>query len=412
MKRDDWLKLPLEVQDFVWNDITEVNEQFTFKYNLSYEQFEFINVLEDRIILQIISPLDLPKELEGIPDKQTLDLRALALDIAIEILAPLQEYIKDVDRLILRLGGKVPKVKSLKAREQNKNEFSDFVEGDLKFLMDEFSDFKDERVSSKKIIDKEGRKVRPSIENWLKDYVHFLGAGNHTSLDRAKYLASSKNVRDLSEEEKENISRLLLSYDEAKNFVFEKRDGILKIEKIQVNKKPAIEEQRTIDTVLAEIKNDLADLQQKIVPDEFILGEIDNDPAKLSGLLWDNIGLVDKEMAISCIGLMIRRKSFDGLVKQDKRFRSILLRFLNVKYGKKFDNFVDKNEDKLINRRLILEMILQEKLKFSDEESVLIAFYLTNLIPGSGQVVYLDKKYLSLKWREVQLLGENIAWVV
>lgn len=414
MNKEDWKKLPEELQDFIWNDVTDINDKMRNKYNLGSEQEFFLNSLEDKVFLKIISPLDIMAELQEMPDAKDYKIREIALDIALKILAPIREYIEDVDRLILRLGAKVPPLKKLKKTSNNtENTFVDFAEGNLKELLEKYKNLGEERVSKNKIIDKFGTKVSPNINNWIKDYIHFLGAGNHSSLDRAKYLSKAKNILDLSPEDRKNVSMLVTAHDDGKDYKFTKSDSLLKISEIKKieKKKNEPDKKKNIDDFLRELKVNIKKLEEKIISEKYLLEEVDNDINKLSNLLWDSIGLEDKEKAISCLHLMIKKKFFDNTIKNDKRLKGIFKRFLDLRYGKKTDNFLENNHDKLLYRRLFLEMILVDKLNFKEQEACTVAFYLSGIVKGSGQIVYLDKTNLSLKWREVQLVGNNITWL-
>lgn len=416
MHKDDWAQLPQDLQDFIWTDITDINDDLFEKYNLKFGQLQYINIVEDKVILKNISVLDIPKELESMSGADKLDLRAIALDLAIRVFAPIRDYVDDVDRLILRLGGKVPPRKPLqkKTQKDDSSQYEKYAEGKLEDLLSKYKNLKEQRISSNKIINKEGRKVSPTIDNWIKDYVHFLGAGDHSSLERAKYLSKSDNVLGLNKEDRKNIGLFIMAYDNDEAYVFEKRGGVVKLSELKKVKKSDIEDiskHKTVDGFLADLKTNMSDLEKTLISDKILLAEIDNDTKKLRELLWDSLGLGDKEKSISCIKLMLERKSFDASIKEDNRLRSILKRFLNIKYGKKFDNFLENNNDKLLLRRLFLEMVLEEKLKFKENEACTIAFYLSGIVQNSGQIVYLDKNDFRLKWRDVQLSGENIAWL-
>jgi len=391
MHRDDWAQLPKELQDFIWTDITDINDDLLYKYDLKFDQLQFINIVEDKVILKKISALDVAKEMESMPRSDTLDLRV---------------------RLILRLGGKVPKTKPLRKSKSTDHEFVDSAEGSVRKLLEKYKTFGDERISSKKIINKEGRKVTPNINNWLKDYVHFLGAGDHSSLQRAKYLSKSNNALSISPVDRANLRFLLISYDDGTEYSFEKNNSLLKIKALKKAKQNEdLNVKKTVSVYLTELQQNIKDLEKKLIPGEFLLSEADGNLSKVNALLWDSLGLVDKEKTISCLRLMLEKKSFDSSIKEDKRFVGIMKRFLNIKYGKKLDIFLANNTDKLMLKRLFLEMVLVEKLKFKNQEALLVAFYLTNLISESGQVVFLDKGDLSLKWREVHVVGDNIAWL-
>jgi len=407
--------LPIEVQDLIWEVISDENYIIENKFSLTFEQFDFINQLEDDIILKKINVIYLPKELEKIPGEFKGNFRELALQMAIKIFWPLQEYLGGVDRLILRLGGKVPKlIPLIKKDSKHKDILGNTFRGSVKFLMSKYEEFKELSLTPNKIIDEKGKMVNPSIQNWVKDYIHFLGAGTHSSLDRSKYISKSTNVLNLSEEHKNNLLLLLLSYDEGIELYFDRSDGFLVI-KEQLEKKSREESdddyKLSFDKVLTNFKNILDEFQENLISSSMILSEASNDINKVRDVLWNAIGIGDKDKAISCVRLLVEKKYFDSMIKDDSRFRNILKRFIGIKYGQNMEKSLDENMDQLIVRRIFLEMFLLNKLSLKEDDVYVAAYYLTNILPDSGQVVYLDKRDKKFKWREIQVLGNKFAWV-
>jgi hypothetical protein len=415
MKLDSLHTLPIEVQDFIWETISDVNYAISDKFSLNFVQFEFFNVLEDEILLKEKNIIDLPKELEKMPGKFTGDFRKLALQMAIEIFWPLQDYLGGVDRLILRLGGKVPRAIALKKKVVKEGEELEGVfQGKVKDLIKKYKDFKDLRVTPNKIFNKKGRKVNASVQNWVEDYVHFLGAGRHSSLQRVRYISKSPNTIKLSAKHKDSLRFLLLSYDEGVSLYFNKSEGLLNIEEHKEKKqvpKDLEDSEMDLDKLLLTFKEKLKKLEEALISDSMIMSEAENDINKVRDILWNAVGMGDKDKAIACLRLLVMRKSFDAMIKEDSRFKSILRRFIGVKYGQSMEKSWDQNIDQLIARRIFLEMILAEKLKMPEENIFVAAFYLTNIIPDSGQIIYLDKKDQEFKWRNIQVLGNKFAWV-
>ncbi|RJQ34757.1 hypothetical protein C4566_01755 [Candidatus Parcubacteria bacterium] len=409
--------LPEEVRDIIFSEeIYQANDSLFQKFHLDRKQIEFILNLLDAVYLQRIEPLELPQKLEEISRAEYISLRDLAMDIATSILWPLQDHLGSVDRLILRLGGKIPKLKPIRKRVFQKKIFPGQATGTIEKITEEYDDFKTLRLSSRKIIDKDGKAVSPTVDNWLKDYVHFLGAGFHNALDRAKYLAKSPNVLPLSPAEKESIRYLVIAYDDKVEMDFLLDGALLKVsEPVQSEGQLKNEQAIDVNQIVENFKKKLLSLESSILPEDFILSEAENDPKKVRNILWNALGLQDKEKTTSCLKLLIKRKNLDLMLKEDVRFLNILKRFVNIRYGGKYDgdldNWLNKNLDKLIVRRLFLEMVLVEKLRLDSQEAMLWAFYLSNLVAGAGQIVYLDEDDGQLKWREVQVNGENISWV-
>lgn len=407
----DLQQLPSEVKSIIFGeDLVLKNQALADKFYLNQTQLSLILNLENFLFLKKLSPLDLPTRLEEIDDSDYLDLRALALDIAINILWPIQDYLGNVDRLILRLGGKVPKAQHLPSLTLQKKSFPSSARGTVAQFLAEYDDFKDLRVSAKKIISPDGHLVMPSVDNWLKDYVHYLGAGYHNSLQRVQYLSKGPNTKDLSETERESLRVFLLSYDDKVPVDFVSQDGIVQASLPQESKTKA-DQPLDMEQAIANLQSNLASLDRVLLPENFILSEAQNDIYKVRDILWNALGMNDKEKVLSCLKVLITRKAIDTLIKEDTRFKSILKRFIGVRYGNAVSMWFDENQDKLLARRLFLELILVEKLRLADAESAVAAFYMTSQWPQSGQVTYLDQKDAQLKWRNLQVIKNQLSWL-
>ncbi len=408
MKINTLQELPEEVKEIVFSSkITDINREIANKFSLNFAQIDYIVNLETPLFLKEIPVLDLPQKLENIEGAQELDLRSLSLEIAYKILWPLQDYLGQVDRLILRLGGKVPRLKHLRKVSLQHELFPDEDKGTLNNFLKKYEDFKDLRLSSKKIINKDNKKVTPTVDNWIKDYIHFLGASSHNSLERSKYFSRNKNILALKGEEKKSLIEFLIAYDKESVVNIINNYSLLRVSKY-IPQEKEVKEDLDLEKILEELHQDLLALEKDILPSDYILSEVDNNIAKVGDLLWSTLGLDDTEKSLACLKVLINRKSLDRLFKEDKRFQSILKRFLTVKYGQDIAyNFEYK--DQLMNRRIFLEMILEDKLK--NKKATVLAYYLTNLIKDSGQVVYLDEADGLLKWRELQVINKQLAWV-
>ena len=207
------------------------------KFSLDFKQIDYIVNLEIPLFLKEIPVLDLPQKLEDIEGASELDLRSLALEIAYNILWPLQDYLTKVDRLILRLGGKVPPLKRLRKIVLQHELFPTEAHGTIRNFLIKYEDFKDLRLNSKKIINKDNRKVIANVDNWIKDYVHFLGAGQHNSLQRSKYFSENKNILALNKEEKDSLIEFFNSYDKNHIVNIINDSSVLRIAKYKEKKK-------------------------------------------------------------------------------------------------------------------------------------------------------------------------------
>lgn len=415
MKNDDLHKFPEHIQNFIFIDADLATIDISKKFALSVDQKNYIDDLEDDIFLKKINVLDLPNKLDKMPEAGKIDVRLLCLDLAYKIFWPLQELLENVDRLIIRLGGKVPHIKPLQSDNQdNPNNFPGHATGTVKEMMSKYQDFKDLRLSSNKIKDKKRLLVSPTVDNWIKDYVHFVGASSHDSLNRAQYLSKDEDVLGLNSKEADSLRYFLLSYDDNVAVTFDYDNSILNVSEEEEAEKS---ETKTKDSdsgnnmAINNIERQIKELAENMLPEDIIMSEAENDINKVRDILWQSIGVQDKDKAISCLSLMIKRRALDQAILEDNRFKNILKRFVGVKYGHALEQSVSTETDKLLLRRLFLEMILSDKFRLPDEEMFITAFYLSNIVSGSGQLVYFDKTHKKLKWREVQTLGNKFSWV-
>ncbi len=413
MLKIDWLKLPDEVRDFVGGDMDLRLYEIAEKFGLDGGQTNFIFDILDEIFLKKINPLDLPSHLDDMPGAKDYDVRILALDIAYKILWPTQEYVGEVDKLILRLGGKVPRIKPLKGQIKDATGlFPGQAQGTVREMLDKYGDFKELRLSANKIIDAEGHHRTPTVDNWLKDYVHFSGAANHDSLKRAQYLAKGPNTINLSQKDRESLRHLITSYDDNITVQFDYADYKLTVNEIKSPTSSA-KDQPPLDlsVILDALHRDILEIDKRILPSDFVLSEAESSVVKLRDVLWQALGLGDKDKVISCLKTLIEKKALDLMLKEDSRFRNILKRFVGIRFGRKVENNWENNLDQLLIRRVFLEMIFIDKLRLDSQEAIATAFYLSNLSPESGQIVYWNQSSGQLQWRGIEVLGDNIQWL-
>lgn len=405
----DLQQLPPEVQDVIFSDdITDQNLKLADTFGLSQGQLSFILDVEEDIWIKKTAVLDLPTELEEMDQVEDLDIREIALEIALQVLWPLQEYLKDVDRLILRLGGKVPRMKRLRRSKVKSSVLPAIIKGVAKILLEQYPDLKDKRLSSKKILAKDGRRVLPSIANWTDDYIHFLGAGYHNSLQRSKYLAKSPNILGTDEDERETLRHFFTSYDDGVIVEVDNSTAVLKIKEVKEEKITAEIAKPELQEILDKIHKNILELDKNLVPENIILSETGNSLHKLRDVLWRALALQDKDKVVGCLRVLLNKKSLDLMVQEDRRFQGLLKRFINIRYGEQSQ--FDYN-DKLLLRRLFFELILVDKLGLSQLQATTAAYYLINLMPKSGQVVYLDAQEQELRWRDVHLMNNKITFL-
>lgn len=414
ISREELLNFPEDIRDFMLYEMETLTDGIIQKFALNDEQAMFVFDLDDGVFLKNIDTLQLPNKLDSMPDAKNVDVRLLALDIAYKVLWPLQDYLEGVDRLILRLGGRVPRIRPLRNPIKDAGTlFPGVIEGMVKKIMAQFTDFKELRLTSNKIFNEKDLTVSPTVENWLKDYIHFAGAGEHDSLKRAKYLAEGRNVISLNDKDKESLRCLLVSYDQGSRAYFEIQEGILRVSEVNENKTAIVTEKGeglSFDKKLEKLHQHIIQIDSSVLGRDFVMSEADNEINKVRDVLWKALGLQDKDKALGCLRILVEKQMLFMMIREDNRFRGILKRFINIKYGREFETILEGDYDKSIIQRIFLEMLLVDKLRLSEAEALAVAFYITNLQENSGQIVYFDKTTSSLRWRELQTIGNKLLW--
>lgn len=410
MSFQDLQNLKQNIQDIIFSDSLSNQHKFIFdKFYLNQKQINFILDLEEKIWLKKINVLNLAQELNQIERAEYYDVRALALELAFKIFWPLQDYLKDVDRLILRLGAKVPLPIHLQTVDEKLEQDFDTPDnffGSVRDLLEENLILNQAHLTNHKIINQLGQKLSPTVENWLKNYFHFLGAAHHNSLQRAQFLAKEPNVLALNNEEKENLRYFLTSYDDGLSLEVNYEDNFLTL-KLKEENNTQIEEVVKLEDLLKIFQEKLNEIKTSFVAEKLLSDEAGGSLYKLRDIFWQALSLQDTEKALGILQLLINKKALDLLLDEDKRFIGLLKRFVSVKFGEQASWPIT---DKLIRLHLFLELILVDKLRLDSMKAGLLAYYFSNLSNPNNQIVYLDTKAKLFKWRELELNNKQIAW--
>lgn len=408
MSFQDLKNLAQNIQDIIFSDSFSIKHKLIFdEFYLNQNQANFILDLEEKIWLKKIDVLNLPQELKQMERAEYYDLRALALELALKIFWPLQDYLKNVDRLILRLGGKVPALSHLPSAESEGPGSPDHFLGSIKSFLAQYPHLNSAYLSPHKIINQLGQKVSPTVENWLKNYFHFLGAAHHDSLQRAQFLAKEPNILALDNLAKENLRYFFTSYDEDLVLDISLEDNFLYF-KVQDKLEQKIEQAISVEDLLKILQTKLNELQATFVDEKLLSAEAGTSLYKLRDILWQALSLQDIEKTLGILKVLVQRKALDLLLDEDKRFVGLLKRFVSIKFG---DLAMWPSQDKLIRLRLFMELILADKLRLDNQRATLLAYYFANLYAKNSQIVYLDLATKMFKWRELELNNKQLVWI-
>lgn len=410
MSFQDLQNLDRSIQDIIFSEeITDKHLQIADQFALNQNQLDFILDLEEKVWIKNLEVLNFPQELNQMERAEDYDLRALALELALKIFWPLQDYLKDVDRLILRLGGKVPLPVHLQASTNNQDQditLPNNFFGPVRVLLEQNEILNGAFLTEHKIINQLGQKVSPTVENWLKNYFHFLGAAYHNSLQRAQFLAKEPNVLSLNNEEKENLRYFLTSYDEGLDLEVNYENNFLTFRTREENNTQVAEVVST-EGLLKIFQEKLSELKASFVSEKLLSDEAGTSLYKLRDIFWQALSLQDTEKTLGILQTLLNKKALDLLLDEDKRFAGVLKRFVSIKFG---EQAVWPSADKLIRLRLFLELILVDKLRLDDMRTGILAYYFSNLSNPNNQIVYLDLKAKIFKWRALELNNKQIVW--
>ena len=218
--------LPVEVQDVIASsEIAEVNAQIRDKYKLTDEQLKKMLKIILKVFLKDISIKNFPEILENELEVKKDIAKKISLEITQKEFFLAKEHLPDVENLIRNLGGEIPKiVPKLKPRilpkkkpkeSSGKENEQEIIRKDIKSAIKEFEELEDQIISSSPIkIVGISENIKPSIKNWLADYIQSAGAGSHSNIERSNYLYHNSNAIKLKESERKLLAEILKSYDE------------------------------------------------------------------------------------------------------------------------------------------------------------------------------------------------------
>lgn len=222
-----------------------VNSEIAAKFNLSDDEaMKMVRIIAS-ILVGDSSIIKLLESLKNVfPNFDEVKLRNLALEICYKRFYPLRDYLylKEVEEVIKGLGGEIPKDAPLYSEIYNKaiavnserekreqKETKTRVETDnvsvswesqkeeylpIKEAIEKYPEILKQFISARPIkISDTDYPVNPTVKNWLKDYIDYLGVGSHSDYERTDYLFNSPNGSKLDQVDRNIVNAVLRSYD-------------------------------------------------------------------------------------------------------------------------------------------------------------------------------------------------------
>lgn len=406
--------LPLNVRNVLTQDSdVETNRAIRAAFFLDQDQFDAMLDIVLGIILGKFAVLELPQRLASIPRANTLDIRALALRIAIDKLWPLQEFLKSVDVLINRLGGRLPAPMPLPAENASTDDDESDVpdlsvqQGPAKEIIQANKAFTDLYITQKPIRDSEGRLKAPTLNNWLQDYLHTVGASGVGSLKRSQYMARSANALSLNDAEKKNVLNFLVSYEEHVPMFWHTAEGqYLLIEEELPQTKNVTGGQEQPTKAMSELLGLYSSMQMKYQAmfEDTKKGlelEINGNTKKTADIVWDALGLGETERCLAALDLLIDHHWLLETLKTDHRFQGIVGRSIGVRYGIEAKNTWNGDLTTSVMLALFWKLILVEKLGIDEQTAAILADHYRKRLEQKVSPIYLDLTSGKFLFREI-----------
>lgn len=218
-------QLPNHVYDWLFSeqtgqDINGLSKKFGLTERQAKEIMRITGLaaLKDFPLSQMIPEIKISLNIDDQLAKQ------IAVAIAQTQFLSLRDHLVDVENFIRQMGGSLPTAlpplqKSVGAATGSPAPAPtppiNIVQKTLRQLVKDNKDALNQNLTAVpiKIADFD-QPVRPTIKNWLVDYVKQKGAGHHEALERGDYLFNSVNSRPLPENEKALLAEILRAYDD------------------------------------------------------------------------------------------------------------------------------------------------------------------------------------------------------
>ncbi len=222
--QEKFLSLPPDVQDWMCSlEAARNNEEIAVKFGASQDKNPIMAKLTGDIILKDIRIEALPELLQENLKINPQSARQIALEIGLKQLLIIRNHLPGVENFILQLGGTLPRVlpnletkipkHTLDVSAQIPTQVS--TKKPFRLAIAENKEILNQLLTTEpiKIADME-LPVRPTIKNWLSDYIKNLGTGHHEELERSEYLFKSANAHSLSAADRTKLAKILKAYDE------------------------------------------------------------------------------------------------------------------------------------------------------------------------------------------------------
>ncbi|MEK7584408.1 MAG: hypothetical protein AAB490_04120, partial [Patescibacteria group bacterium] len=176
--------LPPDIREEITDEkYIAIEEGIYDEFSLNGAQITVVGRAFVDILLGKRKATQLLELLSKMPNAETVDVRGVALALALKRLWPVSYFIPDVDIMIRRLGGRVPEEKpQLRAAVTEGEETADVIFGAARDILQADHAYNEYYLTKKPMRMADGRLKAPTATNWLQDYLHVMGAEGASSL--------------------------------------------------------------------------------------------------------------------------------------------------------------------------------------------------------------------------------------
>lgn len=274
-----------------------------------------------------------------------------------------------------------------------------------------------------------GAEQLPTVGNWLRNYIAYVGSGQVETVKQLEYLSQNENFNKLSENEKANIKLLLEVYERLKlssltpegleeNVTFDLGDGklrVLKQGRVEIidleevaEENPGLRallvasglensEDRTA-TIIKAYQGSQIEEDSVLVLEKRIQAETGGDIQKISDILWQTVNAplaenMRVEKTLAALRLLAAVDRLDGLLRDDERFIKFFTSYLKENYPEPYLEDYRLYPAAPKNMSLFLQYILKDKLGKNTNDSARIGMRLVNLLKKAGNDKYMKMVY-------------------
>lgn len=218
-------QIPDHVNDWLFSEEATKNvRELAKKFNLNPEQTAGLATLTGLATLKEFPLANLITELKESLNLDEATAKQLALATAQTQFLSIRDHLIETEGFIRQLGGSLPATLPALLKPSPSTPLSSAttttstpitVQKTLRQIAKDNKELLNQNLTEFPIkIAEFDQPVKPTIKNWLVDYVKVKGAGHHEPLERSDYLFNNQNAKALPEEERSLVSEILRAYDD------------------------------------------------------------------------------------------------------------------------------------------------------------------------------------------------------